>query len=169
METNQLLMTQKERDRLAKKKLITQKQAAEEIGVSERQVRRMLRSLRGRGDQAVIHAERGRASNWRIATKTYQKAIDILSQEVYRDFGPTLATEYLSKTHKLQAGRETLRGWMIEAKLWRAKAKRVEKVHTCHENGGDLDRDPANYPDDDQDGSSLANLGLLSALSHPSS
>jgi hypothetical protein len=26
--------------------------------------------------------------------------------------------------------RETLRGWMIEAKLWRAQAKRVEKVHT---------------------------------------
>jgi DNA-directed RNA polymerase specialized sigma subunit len=44
-------MTQKERDRLvalqkAKKKLITQKQAAAEIGVSERQVRRLLRSLK---------------------------------------------------------------------------------------------------------------------------
>ena len=41
-------MTQAERDRLvalkkAKKKLITQKQAAAEIGVSERQVRRLLR------------------------------------------------------------------------------------------------------------------------------
>jgi DNA-binding transcriptional regulator LsrR (DeoR family) len=44
-------MTQAERDRLvalkkAKKKLITQKQAAEEIGVTERQVRRLLRKLR---------------------------------------------------------------------------------------------------------------------------
>jgi len=46
-----LLMTQTDRDRLvalkkAKKKLITQKQAAEEIGVTERQVRRLLRKLR---------------------------------------------------------------------------------------------------------------------------
>src|SRR3954451_12680010 len=54
-------MTQKERDRLvalkkAKKKLITQKQAAAEIGVSERQVRGMLRSLKERGDKAVVHA-----------------------------------------------------------------------------------------------------------------
>ena len=48
MDEGQLLMTQAERDRLvalkkAKKKLITQKQAAEEIGVTERQVRRRTR------------------------------------------------------------------------------------------------------------------------------
>ena len=57
-------MTQVERDRLvalkkAKKKLITQKQAAEEIGVTERQVRRLLRKLRRKGDRAVIHELRG--------------------------------------------------------------------------------------------------------------
>ena len=51
-------MTQAERDRLvalkkARKKLITQ--AAEEIGVMERQVRRLLRKLRRKGDRAVIH------------------------------------------------------------------------------------------------------------------
>ena len=51
MDKGRLLMTQAERDRLvalkkAKKKLITQKQAAEEIGVTERQVRRLLRKLR---------------------------------------------------------------------------------------------------------------------------
>ena len=53
-------MTQAERDRLvalkkAKKKLITQKQAAEEIGITERQGRRLLRKLRRKGDLAVIH------------------------------------------------------------------------------------------------------------------
>lgn len=61
-------MTQAERDRLvalkkAKKKLITQKQAAEEIGVTERQVRRLLRKLRREGDQAAVHALLGRTSN----------------------------------------------------------------------------------------------------------
>jgi DNA-binding transcriptional regulator LsrR (DeoR family) len=50
-------MTQAERDRLvalkeAKKKLITQKQAAQEIGVTERQVRRLLRELRSKGDRS---------------------------------------------------------------------------------------------------------------------
>jgi len=67
-------MTQAERDRLvalkkAKKKLITQKQAAEEIGVTERQVRRLLRKLRRKGDQAVIHELRGRASNRKLSAE----------------------------------------------------------------------------------------------------
>lgn len=135
METDQLLMTQKERDRLvalkkAKKKLITQKEAAAEIGVSERQVRRMLRSLQERGDKAIIHAARSRRSNRTIADQVREKAIKILSQEVYQGFGPTLAAEYLAKKHAVEVSRETLRGWMATAKLWRAKPKRVEKVHT---------------------------------------
>jgi transposase len=128
-------MTQKERDRLvalkkAKKKLITQKQAAAEIGVSERHIRRMLEKLNELGDRAVIHAARGRRSNRRIGEEKREQAIQILSQEVYRGFGPTLAAEYLAKNHTLAVGRETLRGWMVAAKLWRAKPKRVEKVHT---------------------------------------
>jgi transposase len=128
-------MTQKERDRLValkktKKKLITQKQAAAEIGVSERQVRRMLRRVKDRGDKAVVHAGRGRRSNRKLSDSTRSKAVEILSRDVYRGFGPTLAAEYLAKKHQVQVSRETLRGWMIEAKLWRAQAKRVEKVHT---------------------------------------
>jgi transposase len=131
---DQLLMTQQERDRLvalkkAKKKLITQKQAASEIGVSERQVRRMLRNLKERGDKAVVHATRGRKSNRKLAAEVKQKVIGILSQEAYQGFGPTLAAEYLAKKHKLPVSRETTRAWMIEARLWRAKPKRVEKVH----------------------------------------
>jgi biotin operon repressor len=126
-------MTQAERDRLvalkkAKKRLITQKQAAAEIGVSERQVRRLLRSLKERGDRAAIHAARGRPSNRKIADEVQEKATQTLSQDVYQGFGPTLAAEYLAQQHKVS--RETVRGWMIAAKLWRAKPKRVEKVHT---------------------------------------
>jgi hypothetical protein len=128
-------MTQKDHDRLvalkkAKKKLITQKQAASEIGVSERQVRRLLRSLKRRGDKAVIHALRGQRSNRKIADVERERAIHTLSQDEYRGFGPTLAAEYLAKKHALKVSRETLRSLMAEAKLWRIKAKRVEKVHT---------------------------------------
>ena len=64
-------MNQADRDRLvalkkAKKKLITQKQAAEEISVTERQARRLLRKLRRKGDRAVIDELRGRASNRKL-------------------------------------------------------------------------------------------------------
>src|SRR5713226_3671841 len=85
-------MTQAERDRLvglkkAKKKLITQKQAAEEIGVTERQVRRLLRKLRRKGDRAVIHELRGRASNRKLPAEMQQRAIRVLSDPVYRESG----------------------------------------------------------------------------------
>ena len=64
-------MTQTDRDRLvtlgkAKKRLITQRQAAEELGLSVRQVKRLLYALKKRGDKAVVHGLRGKPSNRRI-------------------------------------------------------------------------------------------------------
>ena len=127
-------MTQAERDRLlalkkAKKKLITQRQAAEELGITERHVRRLLGQLKRRGDKAVVHALRGLPSNRKISADTEREALAILSQPVYRGFGPTLAAEYLAKQHGIQVSRETLRQWMIQAKLWRARKQGVEKIH----------------------------------------
>jgi transposase len=127
-------MTQAERDRLvalkkAKKKLITQKQAAEEIGVTERQVRRLLRKLRRKGDQAVIHELRGRASNRKLSAEVERQAVAVLSDPVYRGFGPTLAAEYLHKLHRITVSKETLRQWMTKAGLWRAGHVRVVEVH----------------------------------------
>lgn len=127
-------MTQAERDRLvalkkAKKKLITQKQAAEEIGVTERQVRRLLRKLRRKGDRAVIHELRGRRSNRKLPEELQQRAVVILSDPVYRGFGPTLAAEYLDKQHQITVSKETLRGWMFQAGLWIPGQRRVVEVH----------------------------------------
>lgn len=127
-------MTQRDRDRLvalkkAKKGLITQRQAAEEIGQSERHVRRLLKRLKGKGDAAIVHGLRGRPSNRKLEEKTRGKALEILSRDVYRGFGPTLAAEYLGSKHDIHVGRETVRKWMIEGKLWRPSRQRVEKPH----------------------------------------
>src|SRR6478672_461335 len=127
-------MTQAERDRLvalkkAKKKLITQKQAAEELGITERHVRRLLRELKRRGDKIVAHGLRGLPSHRKISADTEQEAVAILSQPVYRGFGPTLAAEYLAKKHDIEVSRETVRQWMTGAKLWRPRRQRIEKVH----------------------------------------
>src|SRR6516225_10625769 len=126
-------MTQAERDRLvalkkAKKKLITQKQAAEELGITERHVRRLLRELKQRGDKVVAHGLRGLPSNRKISEDTKEKAVAILSRPEYRGFGPTLASEYLVRKHDIVVSRETLRQWMVEAKLWRAGKQQVEKI-----------------------------------------
>lgn len=127
-------MTQKDRDRLvalkkAKKGLITQRQAAEEIGQTERHIRRLLVKMKSNGDRAVIHGLRGRRSNRKRDEKTKAKAIAILGRKLYRGFGPTLASEYLCKHHQIIASRETVRAWMIEARLWQAKKEKVKKIH----------------------------------------
>jgi len=127
-------MTQAERDRLvtlqkAKKKVITQREAAEELGLSIRQVKRLLYGLKKHGDKAVVHGLRGKRSNRRIAERIEQQAVKILSAEVYKGFRPTLAAEYLGKKHGIQASKETVRQWMIRGKLWRVRKEKVEQVH----------------------------------------
>jgi transposase len=127
-------MTQRDRDRLvalkkAKKGVITQRQAAEEMGQTERHVRRLLKLLKAKGDKAIVHALRGRRSNRKLDEEVQQTALEILRREVYAGFGPTLAAEYLAEKHGIHAGRETVRKWMIAGKLWHAQRQGVEKIH----------------------------------------
>ena len=126
-------MTQADRDRLvalkkAKDKKMTQRQAAEELQISERQVRRQLVRLREVGDKAVVPGLRGR-SNRRIKDRDQQRAVKILRGEEYKGFGPTLASEYLAKLHQMKVSKETVRKWMKEAGLWRARKQRVREIH----------------------------------------
>src|SRR5450759_697285 len=108
MEEGQLLMTQADRDRLvtlkkAKKTLITQRAAAEELGLSTRQVKRLLYALKKRGDKAVIHGLRGKPSNRRIDEAIEREVVKILSADVYRGSGPPRPPEYLRKNHGVGA------------------------------------------------------------------
>jgi hypothetical protein len=127
-------MSQAERDRLVtlgkvKKRLITQAEAARELNISVRHVKRLLKALKKRGDNAVIHGLRGRPSPHKLPEAIKQEAIRILSEPVYAGFGPTLAAEYLSTKHDLTVSKETLRHWMMEAKLWRGRQRKPEAVH----------------------------------------
>jgi transposase len=130
-------MNQADRDRLvalkkAKDGKMRQRQAAEELKISERQVRRLLVRMRKVGDKAVLHGLRGR-SNRRIDEEQQKKAVEILKGDVYKGFGPTLASEYLAKKHGIEVSKETARKWMKVAGLWRARKRRVTEVHQWRE------------------------------------
>jgi hypothetical protein len=99
------------------------------MGVTERWVRKLLARIRKQGDRAVMHRLRGRSSNRKIPDGVRKKAVGLVQRE-YRDFGPTLASEYLAERHKVRVSRETLRGWMIQAQLWKPRRARIELVHT---------------------------------------
>jgi len=127
-------MSQEERDKLewlkrAKDGVIGQREAAGKMGVSDRWVRKLLKRMKREGDHVVVHGLRGRASNRKIATKVQAQAIEILKQPDWHDFGPTFAREQLAKRHRIQIGKETLRGWMIEAGLWKPGVRGIEDVH----------------------------------------
>jgi len=89
----------------------------------------MLKRLKKEGDKAVIHKLRNRSSNRKTDEKTREKIVKILSEEVYRGFGPTLASEYLAQKHGIHVGREALRQIMMSAGLWRRRKQKVEPVH----------------------------------------
>jgi transposase len=127
-------MTQADRDRLvtlrkARKRVITKAQAAEELDLSVRQVKRLIAAMKKRGDKAVVHGLRGQPSNHRIAGAQQAQALMILGSEAYRGFGPTLACECLAEQHGMVVSRETVRRWMMEAGLWKPHARAIEQVH----------------------------------------
>jgi len=58
------------------------REAAAELDLSVRQVKRLLYALKKRGDQAVVQGLRGRPSQRRIAEAVEREAVKILSADV---------------------------------------------------------------------------------------
>jgi transposase-like protein len=133
-----LWMSAKERDRLkvlheVRKRHITQRQAAVELGISVRWVRTLLGRLRVHGDAGLRHRLRGKRSNRKAPEERKRRAVQLYRQKkqarLWHDYGPTLASEELAEQHGIHISRETLRHWLIEAKLWRPRRARVERAH----------------------------------------
>ncbi|VVS99961.1 transposase (fragment) [Roseovarius sp. EC-HK134] len=91
--------------------------AANVLGLSRRQVHRLLMAFQADGPAAIRHKARGLASNNRIDPAVREFAV-MLVRENYIDFGPTFAAEKLAEDHGLKVSRETLRKWMQDAGLW---------------------------------------------------
>ena len=85
--------------------------AAKVLGLSRRQVHRLLRKFQSDGSASIRHKARGRASDNRIEPAVREFAVTLV-REKYIDFGPTFAAEKLDEEHGLKVSRETLRKWM---------------------------------------------------------
>ncbi len=126
-------MSPKDRDRLkvlheVERGHLTQPQAGAQLKLSGRWVRTLVARLRQEGDGGILPWLRGRASPRKMPEAVREKAVKLVQRE-YRDFGPTLATEYLAEQHGLGVSKETLRQWLIAAGVWKRKRRRVEEVH----------------------------------------
>lgn len=107
---------------------ITQQQAAQRLGISTRQVRRIAQRYNAHGLGGLISQQRGKASNRKLAEATRTTAINLIAAH-YPDFGPTLAAEKLSERHDLHLSVETTRQLMMTAGLWRPKRGHALVTH----------------------------------------
>jgi len=74
--------------------------AAAVLGLSRRQVHRLLTLYRSDGAMALRHKARGRRSNRALSNGLRELALGYV-RESYADFGPTLAAEMLRERHGL--------------------------------------------------------------------
>ena len=104
---------------------IHQRNAAEELGVSIRHVKRLLRAYRREGAHGLVSKQRGQPSHYQLDQDTARRALDLLKGRYY-GFGPTLAHEKLVEREGLQLSLGSLRKLMIEEGLWKAKKARKD-------------------------------------------
>jgi len=129
-------MSQRELTRLeiiqrVKRKTLKQRQAAELLSLSVRQVKRLCKAYQRAGATGLISKRRGRPGNNRIPEKTINKARQLLRSR-YHDFGPTLATEKLA-IEGVSLSVETVRQLLIGEGLWKAKCVRRPVIHQLRE------------------------------------
>ena len=103
-------------------------QAAERMGVSYRQAKRLWKRYRAKGAGGLVHGNAGRASN-RAKPRSLRRRVLGLVRKKYggrigERFGPTLAAEHLAEEDGIELGVETLRSWMLEEGLWSRERRR---------------------------------------------
>jgi hypothetical protein len=124
---DELRMSAKERIRLdamqrVRRGEMTVVAASELMEVSLRQGRRLWKRFVSQGDAGLVHRLRGRASNRRVDEDVAQRIIK-RHQEMYADFGPTLACEKLA-AEGMVVSPNTLSGLLKARGLWVRQRRR---------------------------------------------
>jgi predicted DNA-binding protein (UPF0251 family) len=130
MRKDTITMSTKELKRLhlveqANEKLITQKEAANMLDISERQVRRLISNLRSSGPQGLVHKSRGKTSN-RKFTPEFCTQIAAIYKKEFIGYKPKFFTELLTKEHSIKISKEAARKILTNNNLWTPKKKKCK-------------------------------------------
>lgn len=101
--------------------------AARQLGLSVRQVKRLVQRYRRHGAAGVVSRRRGQRPPNALAPALREAALTVV-RERYPDFAPTLAHEKLTEQHGYTFSVETLRQWLIGAGLWQPHRRRASRV-----------------------------------------
>lgn len=83
-------------------------QAVEILGLSIRQIRRLIARYREQGAPGLVHGNRGRKANNRIDEEDRSEIVK-LAKERYADYNDSHLTEVLAEKHGLEVSRSTVR------------------------------------------------------------
>lgn len=123
---------------------LNQREAAEQLGLSYRQLKRLYGRYRQQGVQGLVHGNVGRRSHHAKAGRLRRRVLALVRKhyggEPGERFGPSLAAEHLWADHGIQVDHETLRRWMLAEGLWsrERKRKRYRQRRKRREHFGEL-------------------------------
>ena len=86
-------------------------EAANLLGLSQRQIYRILKRVKSEGTKGIIHKLKGRKSNRGYPEELKEKIIKIYRNE-YSDYEPPLFSAMLTEYHNISLDRGTERNWI---------------------------------------------------------
>ena len=102
-------------------------QAAERLGMTTRQLRRLVRRYEQEGPVGLISRHRNRPSNSRHKAEVAEQANAIV-RDRNADYGPTLSAEKLRERHGIDLADETDRSLLVAGGLWLPRRLRPPKI-----------------------------------------
>ena len=132
-----IIMSNKELDRLeviqkVHDRRLKQKEAAIQLNLSLRQIKRLCKGYRQNGPEGLISKKRGEPGKRKKPNILKISAIKIITDR-YFDFGPTLAHEKLVELHNFDISLSTVRNIMIENGIWTPKRARKKRAYQLRE------------------------------------
>lgn len=128
MDHQDIRMSLKEADRLGTirqldRGTLTQREAAAQLRVTDRQIRRLLVRYRKRGATGLTHGNRDRPPANRVPDALRERIVTLV-EDRYPDFNCTHAAEQLARRHGITIAAETLRRLLTEAGQHRPKRRK---------------------------------------------
>ncbi|MFS8981030.1 ISNCY family transposase [Cupriavidus necator] len=102
--------------------------AAEKLGISKRQVERLVQRYRQYGPQGLVSRKWGQPGHNQLLPGLESRVRGLI-RDSYADFGPTLACEKLRERHGIEISPACVRRIMIDAGFWVPRRQRPPKVH----------------------------------------
>lgn len=112
-----------------KNRLTNQTTAAKMLKLSVRHTQRLYRAYKEHGVRALISKKRAMPGNRQLDPSAKKQILELISQEIYFDFGPTFVSEILTRQHAIKVSKETVRQLMISADIWKSKVKKRPVIH----------------------------------------